>query len=427
MGDVSAVGSRKTQLRRLGRVVVVVAVVLVAAACSGDPDTTFDGDGQLRTQVGAMGEVRALRVLADGRIVGAGMGNGQFVLARYQSDGALDQSFGGDGLATVNPTFGGDRVADIEVVRRGAIVVAGSTGVSPSDFALARFTADGTPDSTFGDGGLVISDLGGELDELGATALQADGMIVAAGTTRPPGGINQMAFARYRRDGSLDPRFGSGGIVTVPFGSDTNIVAAEEVLVRPDGAIVAAGTVQSFNNDVIDEDTVLVQLRGDGSLDPGFGSGGIVRTDVLGDRTGAADAVLLDDGTLVVATNGAFSWWRPDGKLDPAFGEGGVVAQNAVNVTSLVEAPDGKLVTTHFSGFAVARFTADGLLDQSFGGDGIVTTTFRAEHPECPLRSELVFDVAVQSDGAVVAAGSAHEGDVGRDCADDFALARYTP
>ena len=140
----------------------------------------------------------------------------------------------------------------------GKIVVTGNTGISYSKYGCAtvRYNIDGSLDSTFGSGGIVITSLG-----LGsAIALQADSKIVVTGFVH---------IIRYNIDGSLDSTFGSGGIVTSAIGG------VSSVAIQPNGKILAAGSSEIHAGD---SDFAVVRYNTDGSLDSAFGSGGIATT-----------------------------------------------------------------------------------------------------------------------------------------------------
>src|SRR3954471_1124471 len=130
--------------------------------------------------------------------------------------GDLDPTFGSGGLVTTDFGGRGDSALGVAVQPDGKIVAAGSSSahdVFNVDFALARYNPDGTLDSSFGSGGTVLSDSGSTIDAASDVLLQPDGKIVAAGTSE-----RQFGVARYTTVGGLDPTFGSGGIVRTSFG-----------------------------------------------------------------------------------------------------------------------------------------------------------------------------------------------------------------
>jgi uncharacterized delta-60 repeat protein len=230
---------------------------LVRFSSNGSLDSSFSGDGKVTTSFDMSNDfVGGLVVQTDGKIIVAGtasIGNVyDFALARYNSDGSLDTSFDGDGKVTTDFGFGSELGSAIALQSDGKIVVAGWTG--SGDFAIARYSPDGSLDTTFDGDGKVTSDLGGS--EVGTgIAIQSDGKVIVSGSS---GG--QFALARYNSNGSLDATFdGDGKVVTAFGGGDT------EVAVQPDGKIVVVGTVTG-------SDIALARYNADGSLDLSFDS-----------------------------------------------------------------------------------------------------------------------------------------------------------
>jgi uncharacterized delta-60 repeat protein len=198
-----------------------------------------------------------------GRLVVAGSRQGMVALARYQADGrTLDGTFGTGGVAAGSVGLAGP---DVAVQSDGKVVVAGTTGMEPDQrVVVARYLANGTPEATFGAGGQTLPIPG----VAGGLALTADGIVVAG--TRREGGRDKVLVARYRLDGTLDGGFGAAGTVLVDFGGSTS---AADIVAQPDGKVVAVGTYQGCKSAA-----ALVRLRADGTLDPSFNGGGLVTT-----------------------------------------------------------------------------------------------------------------------------------------------------
>jgi uncharacterized delta-60 repeat protein len=263
----------------------------------GTLDTAFGTGGKVVTDFSRADFAEAVALQPDGKIVVAGntilSGSGfQWTLARYNPDGSLDTSFGTGGKVTTNFTEG---LIDLALQPDGKIVAAGES--SSFDFALARYNLDGFLDSSFGAGGKVSTDRGGE-DAIFAIALQPDGRIVAAGISIFFGPPVTVAFqlARYNPDGTLDGTFGSSGTVTTNFGGTNE--AAIAVVLQPDGRIVAAGHAGTT---AASEDFALARYNPDGSLDTSFGSGGKVTTDFVGNSDASTALALQPDGMIVAA------------------------------------------------------------------------------------------------------------------------------
>lgn len=269
-------------------------------------------------------------------------------------DGNLDPTFDADGRVTTPFGFGfsSDGATAVALQPDGKIVAAGIAGVLDLDFALARYNPNGSLDTTFDTDGKVTTDFGSNNDGIGAIALQPDGRIVAVGTARVGSGLN-FALARYNKDGSLDPTFGTNGMVTTDFGFGGD--GAKAVALQPDGKILVAGFATPIRGQL--EHFALARYNPDGSLDTAFDIDGMVTT-AFSSSDDSASAVVL----------------QPDGKI---------VAVGGARFGGLYD-------------FALARYNADGSLDTTFDTDGMVTTAFSSSHDQASA-------VVLQADGKIVA------------------------
>ncbi|MFN8642904.1 MAG: delta-60 repeat domain-containing protein [Candidatus Binatia bacterium] len=195
-----------------------------AAGRPGDLDPTLRSGGVgYQNLASSQSRINDVVLLPDGRFIAAGFRrrgrNNDPALIRYQSNGTVDTSFGNGGVASVGFGNGSDYAEAVTRQSDGKLVVAGwSASLSPNRWALARFTADGIIDPTFGNGGTVMTLLQSGGCEAYAVVQQADGKLVAAGRASN-GGSYYLALVRYNADGSLDTTFGSGGIVVQPLGA----------------------------------------------------------------------------------------------------------------------------------------------------------------------------------------------------------------
>jgi uncharacterized delta-60 repeat protein len=281
----------------------------------------------------------------------------------------------------------------------------------------------GTLDPTFGTGGKVLTDFGGQ-DMAYGMAVQADGKVVAAGFENA-GGNYDFALARYNRDGTLDATFGAGGEVLTDVSGAGSYDVARAVAVQPNGKIVVAGGSNAVRG--TDHDFALARYNRDGTLDATFGTGGKVLTDV----TGEAYAVAVQPGGKIVAagssnTDFALVRYNRDGTLDSTFGAGGRVLTDFGGndyAYAVAVRPGGKIVAAGFSDargsydFALARYNRDGTLDATFGAGGTVLTDVSGAGSYDDARA-----VAVQPNGKIVAVGGSN---AARGTDHDFALARY--
>jgi uncharacterized delta-60 repeat protein len=429
--------------RELSTLILVAAVscsMLAGGvfADAGDIDPTFDGDGKVSTDFSNNESANDVVVQPDGKIVAAGITsvdavNSDFALARYGADGALDPSFGTGGKVTTDFFGLFDRADAMALQPDGKIVVAGLTGdrVSQGDFALARYNSDGTLDASFGTGGKVVTDFSGGLDGASGVALQPDGRVVAVGTSAARGQFD-FALARYNGDGSLDPSFGTGGKVTNDF---SPIDTASAVAIQPDGRIVVSGS--TFSIPTV-SDFAVARYETDGSLDASFGTGGRVKTDFFGASDLPAALALQADGRIVVAgavddlDGSAFDFglvrYNFDGTVDLAFGSNGKVTTDFAGgldgARDVALQADGRIILAGTAGdglirsatdFALARYELNGRLDSTFGSGGKVMTDVSAGFDTASA-------LAIQQDGRLVLAGGTGSGE----SSVDFALVRYS-
>lgn len=339
--------------------------------------------------------------------------------------GSLDPTFGKDGIVTTAIGSRGSAAWAVAIQPNGKIISAGVSQEAggPTEFALTRHNADGSPDTTFGSDGVVTTAIGSGA-KASSIALQSDGKIVVAG--EGSGDRVEFAIARYMPDGSLDPSFGAGGVVTTAVGDYSS---ASAVVLQPDGKIIAAGTTLASDAGFQPlDDFAVVRYNPSGSLDPSFGSGGVVRTDFNATEDFGNAAALQLNGAIVVAGRSeglptgsvfALARYNPDGSLDSSFGSGGKVRtafkSGYADANAVGLQPDGKIVAAGYdSGFALARYNPDGSLDSSFGAQGKVTTTFHLDGNAQAL--------VLQEDGKILAAGwrLSNGGSTS-----DFSVARY--
>jgi len=405
-------------MRSLAAVVILLGLAGAQPALAGpySPDPAFGGHGFV---FGPGWRWEGVVAMTDGRVLAVGyVGPPQGIaLARFQADGSLDTTFGGDGMveSPVPAPFSSSATA-VGLQSDGKIVVAGTTAFAfNTDIVVLRYLADGTLDAGFGTGGIVTTDFG-SYEFASQLVIQPDGRIVVVGGNGGEG----IVVLRYLADGTPDASFGGDGSVILAIGTSAT---ARGVALQPDGRIVVVG---SQFEPFIGTRAAVLRLLADGSLDPAFGVGGVVPPDATPFYYAGAVA-LLPDGRLYVG-GFASSWcvirYLSDGSLDGTFGTGGIVttpmAGNAT-VDDMALQPDGRLVAAGHEFVSsvgnspvVIRYLSDGTLDPSFG---IVTTLAGTD----PGATQTFNAVAIAADGDIVAAGG------GYDSADDPAslVVRY--
>jgi len=345
-----------------------VNVICTDRPSSGSLDTSFGSQGRVTT--GLVGGAAAIALQSDGKIVALG----DMRLARYNVDGTLDTTFGTAGQVAITLTGGlNDTTTDIAIQQDGRIVVvgAGRPGGSNArnDFAIARFNRDGTLDATFGTGGKAYVDFFANHDVANEVLIQPDGLILAIGHAATAAGKNDFAVARLTTAGVLDTTFDTDGKVNVNVAGDIDLAFTGAL--QADGAIVIAGEVAANNSNP--SDTGLVRLLADGKLDTSFDNDGIVQIAFAADTDEADDIAIQADGKIVIV---------------------------------------GPVLVGSTLDFMIARLNKDGSRDNSFGTAGLVTTGFGT-------LQDFARAVAIQPDGLIVAAG-----DASSTTASDFGIVR---
>jgi uncharacterized delta-60 repeat protein len=362
----------------------------------GTPDRTFGTAGIARTPlVGAGNEewVKDALVQPDGKIVTAGFrayqNSTKFQLNRYHANGMLDTGFGFGGIALTSFGGGNAKVLSIAIQPDGRILAAGR---SNGDFALARYNTNGTLDQAFGTNGVVLSDFAGfaetAIDEAGKVFLNADGRIMVAGTAMvTPVGMDtrqgRLIIVRYEPDGTIDHLFGRRGSVVMPL--PLGNYSLSSAVRSDDGSLfLTAYAIQSIyygpGQSETSYDAVMFKFMPNGKPDRAFGQNGVVR-----DTTpeGNFNIVgILPTHQLLVTQRGALLRFNADGTFDSV-----VLPNQHIYINGETFLPrrymvqsDGKLIvtgrvpsppSTPFSvEIAIARLFPDGQPDVSFGYGG---------------------------------------------------------
>jgi uncharacterized delta-60 repeat protein len=393
---------------------------------NGFIDNTFGTNGIVTTSVGYSNDVaRSLAIQNDGKIIAAGYSSGQIAIVRYNSTGSLDSTFGTNGILTTQVGDSIDFANSVAIQNDGKIVAAGeSWNGSDFDFALIRYNNDGSLDNTFGTNGILTTQLKGD-ENVNSLVIQNDGKLLAAGYTNYEGNNQDFVLVRYNVGGDLDDTFASFGKVITPIGESRSSVTS--IVIQSDGKIVAAG--ESDNGE--DFDFAVARYNTDGSLDSTFGINGVLTTSIGTSDDYARSVAIQDDGKIVLAgyywngsnTDFALVRYTINGLLDSDFGINGIVTTpvGALNdiAHSLVIQNDGKIVVAGqskksiYNEFAIVRYDSTGSLDNTFGTNGILTTSIKAIN-------DVATSIAVQNDGKLVAAGYSSNGDDF-----NFAIVRY--
>jgi uncharacterized delta-60 repeat protein len=332
-------------------------------AAPGDLDPTFGIGGKLTDW---SGWATSVVIQPDGKLVVAGDVD-EYGLARYNSDGSIDKTFG-NGTGKIVAAAHGAWRPGISVTKQpdGKIVVAGLAYYGDMwDIGLdiLRYNSDGSPDTTFGDSGRVnLNASSSRYYDATWVHIQPDGKIIAGAGVR---------IYRLDPNGLLDTTFGGGdGIANLP-------MSAYASAIQPNGKIVIASPRGADSPGLYD--LGVARCNPDGTLDTTFGSGGLVTTPMNTQKETVARSVAIQTDGKIVAGGYRLVRYNENGSLDTGFGNGGIVTMPIGPFRQVVIQSDGKLVTAGNSNndFAIARYNANGSLDTTFGsGDGISTVDF---------------------------------------------------
>ena len=396
------------------------AVFNSAGSVVGDLDPSFNFTGKLTTDFIMWDDVaKAVAVQSDGRIVVVGSAyNGNdndFAVARYNPDGTLDTTFGTMGKVITAFSASGDDATCVALQSDGKIVVAGIANNTPAfDFAVVRYNANGTLDTSFGVVGKVLTPLGVNFATVSGVVVQSDGKIVVVGNA-DNGVDDDFALVRYNANGTLDTTFNSTGNnpgkIIMGFGNGSDGI--NSVALQTDGKIVVAGKA---TNNALGVDCVVARFDTTGTLDPTFNGTGVVITSLTTDDEGFNAVVVQGDGKIVAAgyayngskSNFAVVRYTSLGMLDTNFNSTGMVITPVGTgediISGMALQTDGKIVVAgrSFDGTgvscAVLRYASNGSLDATFKGTGKATINLGPG-------DDNVGGVALQGDGKIVVAG----------------------
>lgn len=408
----------------------------VASAQFGVLDPSFGNSGKVVTSFGEENSfMKALVIQSDGKILAGGnvvvQGHSQFGLARYNSDGIPDLTFGIGGKSAVLVSDFHMYLLSIALQSDGKIVASGklfNADQSDSQPVLVRYNDDGTLDTAFGNQGMVIAFENGDVIEIQAITLQSNGKIIAAGYVTNQSVYSNFLLLRFNSNGTPDSDFGVNGVINMRFRAKDY---AKSVTILNDGKILVAGTSSDVWNNGYDFDFIVAKFNVDGTLDTSFGDNGKTIVGIANEGEGAMYMKVQPDAKIMVAGehNGdsyGFEQVRllSNGIPDTDFGKNGIVltALPASYMQAVATQVDGKIVATGYynpgaccSAIRLIRFQTDGSLDPTFGDGGIVSQI---------TDSGQSYALVLQSDGKIIISGG---GGIGAGPTHtDFTMYRYT-
>ena len=324
-----------------------------------------------------------------------------FAVYAYAQAGTLDRSFGDTGLV-IGSYFAAQE--NIAVQKDGKIVAAG-TSTQTDGSLIARYNTDGSPDSSFGKNGVVTTDDSTGIEYCYDVEIQKDGKIITTGSIYHfP--YNHIAAARYNPDGSIDRSFGINGIVDYVIEKNTNVAVSASAL-QEDGKILILGLSYTNENDYGDA-SFIVRFTADGRVDESFGNQGVEITK-FSESCYVTSIEVTSEGKIVVGGTWNFIFntkfmvlrYLPDGTPDRSFGNSGMARETEFSseLYSIALQKDGNIVAGGSDGqyIKLERFSDKGTVDSSFGKNGIVITEFEG-YPE-------IHKVLIQNDQKIIGAG----------------------
>ncbi len=384
--------------------------VRINAQNAGDLDSSFGSNGIVISDFGGNESIKNILIQNDGKILVVGYSGNDLALARYNGNGALDETFGTNGK-TITDIDDGSIDAGNAIGLSDRIIIGGSAS---GKYALVAYTPEGDIDSAFGTNGKTILPFAVSQGSFGFTdiKIQVDGKIIACGNN---------LIIRFNADGTVDSSFGINGMDSLQAGEGVFFCIA----IQPDGKILAGGGGQGGFR--------LARYVSNGLLDPGFGSNGIVNTmsGFDGGQGPIYTLVVQPDGKILASGVGgtilgdtrlALIRYMNDGSMDSSFAGGTLLntsfylghppssncmsEDNEGGIFAVINSYDSMGIEM----FSMVKYASDGTIDTMFGSNGIVATPVSSTNA-------IPHAIALQSDGKIILAGDS--GNSG------FTLARY--
>ena len=384
--------------------------ISIAELTDGSPDATFGEGGATIGDLGDIDAFSGVVVAEDGRIIVVGNTASEWaVVAGYSPAGEMLDPWGEGGSGSTMLNLGAyDGFGDIVQQQNGRLVSVGQTqDEAGRNFMLLGLTDNnGYLDSTFGGGGVTLTDVAVDLaDVANKMTLLPDGRLLVAGYANN-NTDDDFAVARYSADGILDDTFGDGGFTVINFGGTDRV---NDVAVDAAGNIVLVGEAAG--------EMGVARLTPEGDLDEAFGDGGKRRL-IRGESADAIGVEFGADGSIYVGgisqASGVWSMTvarlTPSGELDARFGEDGWAVASAPSgdtfAYDMVLLPNQTLLLVggwrdgEVTEAAAARVVmSSGQMDPSFGEDGLYHQAIGSDG------DDTLFAAALQPDGKVVAVG----------------------
>jgi len=399
------------------------------------------------------------KILLGGRKYDFYDDDGDFLLTRYNVNGNLDTLFGTNGIVITN--FGGsdDEALAIAIQKDSKILLAGRKSIDNAEresaFAIARYNSEGNPDLSFGTAGKMTSEKQHILGIAKSIIVLNDNKILVGGTVDDPISLeNFLCVSKYSSNGSPDSSFGKNGLALINFGDNriggSFTLDPVDILLLPDGKILIGCTLQPHVRPYTFSDFVIARINENGIIDSSFGTNGIIITDVNNSFDEFGSFLLLPGGKIIVSGNTSSDdglspqndsifvmRFEKNGFIDSNFGKNGRVIFSYKNkggntTTSSALLPTNEILISGYSiidsAFLLTALNKNGFIDSSFGVDGFTITPFKLGNGNYgDPQNEFAFAYAMNlaPDGKIVLAGDYKYQTYGANDYTDLALARY--
>lgn len=399
---------------------IALALALFLSFCiklfaqEGSLDSTFNSIGYTTTS-GYYGSMVVEAIQPDGKIVVAGKNSSnERVVLRYNTNGSLDATFNGTGIAKINRGNGFGNAVSVLIQSDGKIVVVGSSYNSSykNIISLVRLNSDGTIDNTFGSSGVVTTNIGAYEDRAGRAAIQSDDkIIVGAYSLTSWTGDYSYTILRYTTTGALDATFNGTGYKNIYLGCSNfgnyNMLPSCGIALQSNNKILFAG---SYGTSQATRDLICLRLNSNGSLDSTFNSVAYKTIDLSGDEDYANDVTVDNNGKILLGGKaGSYSAvvrLNSNGVTDSTFGANGISYFDLGNsyyscISQINVLPNNKILVGGMAyigsyNIAIARLNSNGYLDTSFGNNGKFNFGFLGSNQADR------YGHAVQNDGKIV-------------------------
>jgi uncharacterized delta-60 repeat protein len=389
-------------------------VVVSQRLANGKTDSTYGKNG-FSVSLRISNPVAAIQ--PNGKILVAGTTSGtneDFIVARVNSDGSIDKQFGNSGVTITDAGSDADILSAVALLPNGQIIAGGQTvRNSANDFALIRYTSAGKVDPSFGQNGIVVTNVGGS-SNVTSIAIQPDNKILAAGNFT--NGTTYFVAARYKTNGALDTSFNHNGFVMA---SPGNSASATSVALSSGKIIVGGYSYDPAGNSQFN----ILQFITSGVIDSSFGTYGWAYSNFGGPDQTLTSLHITSNGRILAGgyaeptsgnTQFALAKFLPNGNPDSSFGTYGQVLTSLTDTTQdystcIFMQTNGEILLGGYTvpsdnneEFGLARYQGNGSIDSSFATNGVLLGTY-------PDQSYYYSNIFVQPDGKLVVFGDVYE------------------